>query len=169
LFARADAKRAEALKLRVIEHNVLVVAKYYAEITTLRLSQLLDLNLDDVSGSWGQQWGQEDCGGCMCLWVMSTCRFLGYVSLGVMDWLLAVFVYCKAHKYTQACTLVCLLCTHLPYGWTHTHTNIHTHTHAHAHDADGEAPIRPRGVQGGVRQGGPAVRAGAVWQAAGEL
>mgnify|MGYP006283313153 CR=1 FL=1 len=45
----ADQRRAEALKLRVIEHNVLVVAKYYSDISMQRLSQLLDLSLDDVS------------------------------------------------------------------------------------------------------------------------
>eukprot|EP00983_Pelagomonas_calceolata_P065220 1148494-Pelagomonas_calceolata.AAC.2 len=44
-----DSRRSEALKLRVIEHNVMVAARYYSEITTQRLSQLLDLSLDDVS------------------------------------------------------------------------------------------------------------------------
>lgn len=39
----ADPKRVEDLKLRTIEHNIMVVAKYYTRITTTRLSQLLDL------------------------------------------------------------------------------------------------------------------------------
>jgi len=38
------AKRLEDLKLRVIEHNVLVVTKYYTRITTARLAELLDLS-----------------------------------------------------------------------------------------------------------------------------
>lgn len=37
------AKRLADLKLRVIEHNVLVVTKYYTRITTARLAELLDL------------------------------------------------------------------------------------------------------------------------------
>ena len=36
------ARRAD-LRLRVTEHNVLVIAKYYSRITLARLSQLLDL------------------------------------------------------------------------------------------------------------------------------
>uniref|UniRef100_A0A7S3RAI0 PCI domain-containing protein n=1 Tax=Dunaliella tertiolecta TaxID=3047 RepID=A0A7S3RAI0_DUNTE len=44
----SDSRRSEALKLRVIEHNVMVAARYYSEITTQRLSQLLDLSLDDT-------------------------------------------------------------------------------------------------------------------------
>ncbi len=39
----AGKARREDLRLRVTEHNVLVVAKYYARITLARLSQLLDL------------------------------------------------------------------------------------------------------------------------------
>lgn len=35
----------------MIEHNILVAAKYYSEISAQRLSQLLDLSLDDVSGT----------------------------------------------------------------------------------------------------------------------
>lgn len=41
-------KRLEDLKLRVIEHNVLVVTKYYTKITTTRLAELLDLTPDKV-------------------------------------------------------------------------------------------------------------------------
>ena len=37
-------KRYEALKNRVIEHNIRVVATYYSRITSARLEQLLDLN-----------------------------------------------------------------------------------------------------------------------------
>ncbi|CAL5228222.1 g11312 [Coccomyxa viridis] len=36
-------KRQEDLRLRVIEHNILVIAKYYSRITVARLAQLLDL------------------------------------------------------------------------------------------------------------------------------
>jgi 26S proteasome regulatory subunit N5 len=46
---RTDSKRAEALKLRVIEHNTMVAAKFYSDIRMHRLSQLLDLSMDDVS------------------------------------------------------------------------------------------------------------------------
>lgn len=54
------SKRLEDLKLRVIEHNVLVVTKYYTRITTARLAELLDLTPDQVravdsrqsSGNW---------------------------------------------------------------------------------------------------------------------
>ncbi len=42
-------KRAEDLRLRVIEHNILVIAKYYSRITVARLAQLLDLPAAEVS------------------------------------------------------------------------------------------------------------------------
>lgn len=42
------AKRLADLKLRVIEHNVLVVTKYYTRITTARLAELLDLKPEEV-------------------------------------------------------------------------------------------------------------------------
>eukprot|EP00798_Chlamydomonas_sp_ICE-L_P019746 gene19746-26438_t len=38
-----NASRLADLRLRVIEHNVLVVAKYYTRVTMTRLSELLDL------------------------------------------------------------------------------------------------------------------------------
>ncbi|RRT55565.1 hypothetical protein B296_00048353, partial [Ensete ventricosum] len=38
-------KAAEDLKLRIIEHNILVVSKYYSRITLKRLSELLCLSL----------------------------------------------------------------------------------------------------------------------------
>lgn len=41
-------KRRADLRLRVIEHNVLVIAKYYSRITLARLAQLLDLSPADV-------------------------------------------------------------------------------------------------------------------------
>ena len=41
-------KRAEDLRLRVIEHNILVIAKYYSRITVARLAQLLDLPAAEV-------------------------------------------------------------------------------------------------------------------------
>lgn len=41
-------KRLADLKLRVIEHNVLVVTKYYTRITTARLAELLDLKPEEV-------------------------------------------------------------------------------------------------------------------------
>jgi hypothetical protein len=44
------AKRLADLKLRVIEHNVLVVSKYYTRITTARLAELLDLKPLEVRG-----------------------------------------------------------------------------------------------------------------------
>lgn len=37
------AARIEALRLRVTEHNILVVSKYYSQLTLARLSQLLSL------------------------------------------------------------------------------------------------------------------------------
>lgn len=52
------AKRLEDLKLRVIEHNVLVVTKYYTRISTARLAELLDLSPDKVS-CWGPAGGCE--------------------------------------------------------------------------------------------------------------
>eukprot|EP00879_Flechtneria_rotunda_P000771 GHRR01000892.1.p1 GENE.GHRR01000892.1~~GHRR01000892.1.p1 ORF type:complete len:495 (+),score=198.91 GHRR01000892.1:353-1837(+) len=41
-------KRLEDLKLRVIEHNVLVVTKYYTRISITRLAELLDLTPDQA-------------------------------------------------------------------------------------------------------------------------
>ena len=41
---KAAHRRFEALRMRVIEHNVRVVAKYYTRIRTPRLCQLLDLS-----------------------------------------------------------------------------------------------------------------------------
>jgi 26S proteasome regulatory subunit N5 len=42
------AKRKEDLRLRVIEHNVLVISKYYSRIAVARLSQLLNLTPAEV-------------------------------------------------------------------------------------------------------------------------
>jgi 26S proteasome regulatory subunit N5 len=42
------ARRLADLKLRVVEHNVLVVSKYYTRITTARLAELLDLKPEEV-------------------------------------------------------------------------------------------------------------------------
>lgn len=42
------ARHLEALKLRLIEHNVLVIARYYTRISTARLAELLDLTPDQV-------------------------------------------------------------------------------------------------------------------------
>mmetsp|Transcript_22191 Transcript_22191/g.37947 ORF Transcript_22191/g.37947 Transcript_22191/m.37947 type:complete len:483 (-) Transcript_22191:265-1713(-) len=42
----SDPKRLEDLKLRVNEHNVMVVARYYTRISTDRLAELLDLSAD---------------------------------------------------------------------------------------------------------------------------
>lgn len=47
------AKRLADLKLRVIEHNVLVVSKYYTRISTARLAELLDLTPLEVSEQGG--------------------------------------------------------------------------------------------------------------------
>ncbi|CAL9080984.1 unnamed protein product [Musa textilis] len=41
-------KAAEDLKLRIIEHNILVVSKYYSRITLKRLSELLCLSLQEA-------------------------------------------------------------------------------------------------------------------------
>lgn len=43
-------KHLADLKLRVIEHNVLVVSKYYTRISTTRLAELLDLTPLEVRG-----------------------------------------------------------------------------------------------------------------------
>lgn len=43
-----DTKRADDLKLRVVEHNVLVAAGYYNRIRLTRLAALLDLPEDDA-------------------------------------------------------------------------------------------------------------------------
>ncbi|CAD6207675.1 unnamed protein product [Miscanthus lutarioriparius] len=42
------AKAAEDLKLRIIEHNILVVSKYYSRITLKRLADLLCLSLQEA-------------------------------------------------------------------------------------------------------------------------
>ena len=41
-------KRRDDLRLRVIEHNILVVSTYYSRITVARLAQLLDLPSTEV-------------------------------------------------------------------------------------------------------------------------
>lgn len=46
---KTGKKRQEDLRLRVIEHNILVIAKYYSRITVARLAQLLDLPAAEVS------------------------------------------------------------------------------------------------------------------------
>jgi hypothetical protein len=56
------AKRLADLKLRVIEHNVLVVSKYYTRISTARLAELLDLTPLEVRGQ-GRPGGGDFCGG----------------------------------------------------------------------------------------------------------
>jgi 26S proteasome regulatory subunit N5 len=38
----------ETLKLRVNEHNVMVVSRYYTRISTHRLAELLDLSPEQV-------------------------------------------------------------------------------------------------------------------------
>ena len=43
------AARLAALRLRVTEHNVLVVAKYYSLLTLARLAELLDLPAEEVT------------------------------------------------------------------------------------------------------------------------
>ncbi|XP_057415297.1 26S proteasome non-ATPase regulatory subunit 12 homolog A-like [Lotus japonicus] len=43
-----DEKAAEDLKQRIIEHNILVVSKYYARITVKRLAQLLCLSVQEA-------------------------------------------------------------------------------------------------------------------------
>lgn len=46
--AEGGAKRREDLQLRVVEHNVLTVAKYYTRISMARLAELLALPVDKV-------------------------------------------------------------------------------------------------------------------------
>ncbi|KAJ3670476.1 hypothetical protein LUZ60_010800 [Juncus effusus] len=41
-------KAAQDLKLRIIEHNILVVSKYYSRITLKRISELLCLSLEEA-------------------------------------------------------------------------------------------------------------------------
>lgn len=49
VFGGADGEaRLKALRLRVTEHNVLVVAKYYSRLTLARLAELLDLPAEEV-------------------------------------------------------------------------------------------------------------------------
>jgi hypothetical protein len=48
VVAAGPSAQLDALKQRVNEHNVLVVAKYYSRISTARLAELLDLTLDKV-------------------------------------------------------------------------------------------------------------------------
>ena len=42
------SKRKADLKSRVIEHNILIVSKYYSRLQLTRLSQLLDLSAEEV-------------------------------------------------------------------------------------------------------------------------
>eukprot|EP00198_Chlamydomonas_reinhardtii_P003310 XP_001692646.1 predicted protein [Chlamydomonas reinhardtii] len=44
----ADSKRSEDLKLRVVEHNVLVAAKYYSRLRTARLAAILSLTPEQM-------------------------------------------------------------------------------------------------------------------------
>ena len=44
----ADEQRHKDLRLRVTEHSVMVVAKYYTRVTIKRLSELLDLPAADA-------------------------------------------------------------------------------------------------------------------------
>lgn len=49
IFAGEDGqRRRDDFKLRVIEHNILVVSKYYRRITMQRLGQILDLTQDEA-------------------------------------------------------------------------------------------------------------------------
>ncbi len=49
IFGGEEGKQRRAdFKLRVIEHNILVVCKYYRRITLQRLGQILDLSQDEV-------------------------------------------------------------------------------------------------------------------------
>eukprot|EP00873_Tetraselmis_striata_P044662 jgi/Tetstr1/464926/TSEL_009660.t1 len=42
------SKRAEDFRLRVVEHNILVIAKYYSRVQMPRLAELLDLSADEA-------------------------------------------------------------------------------------------------------------------------
>lgn len=49
IFGGKEGKQRQAdFKLRVIEHNILVVSRYYQRITMQRLSQILDLTQDEA-------------------------------------------------------------------------------------------------------------------------
>lgn len=45
----AGDKHRDELKLRVVEHNLSVIASYYSQISMQRLTQLLDLSPDEAS------------------------------------------------------------------------------------------------------------------------
>lgn len=76
------AKRLADLKLRVIEHNVLVVSKYYTRITTARLAELLDLNPEEVRTD----------GGVDKVVLCSSLRQTGFASVGTRLALLPVLL-----------------------------------------------------------------------------
>ena len=44
----AGAKRKKDLHLRVTEHNILVISKYYSQMQISRLATLLDLSEEEV-------------------------------------------------------------------------------------------------------------------------
>jgi 26S proteasome regulatory subunit N5 len=44
-------KRGEDFRLRVVEHNILVIAKYYSRVQMARLAELLDLSPEEVRSS----------------------------------------------------------------------------------------------------------------------
>jgi hypothetical protein len=63
----------EDLKLRVVEHNVLVLSKYYTRITTKRLAQLLDLTPEKVGLGQARGWRVCSRGWAPCC-VVCWCR-----------------------------------------------------------------------------------------------
>jgi hypothetical protein len=74
------SKRLADLKLRVIEHNVLVVSKYYTCISLARLAELLDLTPLEVRGRGG---GGTAVGVARSFLNLSTCR-AGVILLGLL-------------------------------------------------------------------------------------
>lgn len=76
----AGAKRRADLRLRVIEHNVLVIAKYYSRITLARLAQLLDLSPADVRRCFSALPYLALCG-ALCCPILSMAPYLFPSSL----------------------------------------------------------------------------------------
>lgn len=62
-------KRQEDLRLRVIEHNILVIAKYYSRITVARLAQLLDLPAAEVRALPQRCTAALESPCCFCKWL----------------------------------------------------------------------------------------------------
>merc|ERR1711899_94563 len=49
-------KRWDDLKNRVVEHNIRIMAKYYTKVTLKRMSELLDLKVDETEDFLSKWW-----------------------------------------------------------------------------------------------------------------